>query len=101
MNKDNAKDFLPLVQALADGRLQFKFQGHWLNAEEGCFLVNDTPDQYRIKPEPEPIYAKDAWGGDTQVPVVFDPDGISIGWAKLTKAQVSLIYERLFAEVSR
>lgn len=55
MNKDNAKDFLPLVQALADGKtIQFRQQPSfpWTDlvpAELG-FIWDST--NYRIKPEP-------------------------------------------------
>lgn len=51
MNKDNAKDFLPLVQALADGKtLQYKCSG-WVDVDHLNTIVHD-PDEYRIKPEP-------------------------------------------------
>lgn len=56
MNKDNAKDYLPLVQALADGKvIQVKGVNGWedITAELSlCF----APDQYRIKPEPREIW---------------------------------------------
>lgn len=51
MNKQNAKDFLPLVQALADGKtLQYKCSG-WVDVDHLNTIVHD-PDEYRIKPEP-------------------------------------------------
>ena len=35
MNKDNAKEFLPLVQALADGKtIQFKNAEKWVDITE-------------------------------------------------------------------
>lgn len=52
MNKDTAKDYLPLVQALADGRsIQHqKTDGTWIDEIEFSF---DWPaHRYRIKPEP-------------------------------------------------
>jgi len=52
MNKENALLFLPLVQALADGKkIQFKhIDGHW---EDGVNLeFGFDPKCYRIKPEP-------------------------------------------------
>jgi hypothetical protein len=52
MNKNNAKDFLPLVQALADGKtIQFDDGGDWVDVEN---LITDPydPDEYRIKPSP-------------------------------------------------
>ena len=53
MNKYNAKDYLPLVQGLAEGKtLQFK-SDQWedipCNSE---FKWNNCPSHYRIKPEP-------------------------------------------------
>ncbi len=56
MNKDNAKDFLPLVQALAEGKvIQINTVDGWedLTGEISlCF----APDQYRIKPEPREFF---------------------------------------------
>jgi hypothetical protein len=52
MNKENAKEFLPLVQALADGlAIEFNDGGDWVNVVN---LNTDSydPDEYRIKPEP-------------------------------------------------
>jgi hypothetical protein len=58
MNKENAKEFLPYVQALADGK-QIQYQQwcrdtqYWVdfeNDEEIGFC--DDPEDYRIKPEP-------------------------------------------------
>ena len=52
MNASNAKDYLPLVQALADGKqIQMKHpSGEWLDAESvsGVYAAS----YYRIKPEP-------------------------------------------------
>ena len=62
MNKDNAKDYLPLVQALADGKtLQFDFSGdgRW----EDIAAINDfkNPSEfYRIKPKPRVFYINNA-----------------------------------------
>lgn len=56
MNKDNAHEYLPLVQALADGKqLQVPIrynldQIKWEDCDEISFIY--TADQYRIKPEP-------------------------------------------------
>ncbi len=58
MNRDNARDYLPLVQALADGKtiqgLMWS-SGKWEDmAGEICF---DGPvSDYRIKPEPREIF---------------------------------------------
>ena len=53
MNKYNAKDYMPLVQGLAEGKtIQFKSE-QWedipCNSE---FKWNNCPSHYRIKPEP-------------------------------------------------
>lgn len=59
MNKDNAKDYLPLVQALAEGEvIQFNsntwHESHWIDVER---LLDSNPAQsYRIKPEPREIW---------------------------------------------
>jgi len=52
MKAQNAKEFLPLVQALADGlTIEFNDGGDWVNVVN---LNTDSydPDEYRIKPEP-------------------------------------------------
>ena len=52
MNKDNAKQFLPLVQALAAGKIiQHKdLQGRWVDGDS--YLFYEDPENYRVKPEP-------------------------------------------------
>lgn len=52
MNKVNAKDYLPLVQALADGKtIEHRSSiGDWHSLENVTLL--DKPESYRIKPEP-------------------------------------------------
>jgi hypothetical protein len=64
MNKENAKDYLPLVQALADGKtIQFKcllmetipYNSDFKWKDIACnseFKWTNAPDHYRIKPEP-------------------------------------------------
>ena len=55
MNKNNAKEFLPLIQALADGKTIQVFhpsRKEWENTENPEFSY--LPDHYRIKP-PAPI----------------------------------------------
>jgi hypothetical protein len=58
MNKENAHLFLPIVQALIDGKqIQYK-QGckdisYWVDFEEDEEIgFYDDPEDYRIKPEP-------------------------------------------------
>ena len=56
MNKDNAKDYLPLVQALAEGKtIEYRDSDDaWIDCESPTF--NQHSSRYRIKPEP-----KKAW----------------------------------------
>lgn len=61
MNKDNAKDYLPLVQALADGKvIQLWNSGvrdidKWRDVGELATLSR-AASEYRIKPEPREIW---------------------------------------------
>jgi len=52
MNASNAKDYLPLVQALVEGKtVQYRLLGEkWSTGGDVDFSL--PPDQYRIKPEP-------------------------------------------------
>jgi len=52
MNKYNAKDYLPFVRALADGKTiqHSPYDGRWDDVEILSFW--DKPKHYRIKPEP-------------------------------------------------
>lgn len=55
MNSTNAKDYLPLVQALAEGRViqvfKWRHSGlrEWEDIGDPSFM--DYPAEYRIKPE--------------------------------------------------
>lgn len=57
MNKDTARDYLPLVQALAEGKvIQYKYQKSdksysWMDLES-CVDFFMPAEFYRIKPEP-------------------------------------------------
>ncbi len=56
MNASNAKDYLPLVQALAEGKvIQIKTADGWEDLK-GEISLCFGPDQYRIKPEPREIW---------------------------------------------
>ena len=57
MNKDNAHLYLPLVQALADGRViqSVDSDGEWFDMSDPQFC--SKPDRYRIKPEPREWWA--------------------------------------------
>lgn len=51
MTKDNAKDYLPLVEALARGeRIQILHKGIWMDLPNPDFCCD--VNEYRIKPEP-------------------------------------------------
>ena len=56
MNKDNAKNYLPLVQALADGKtIQFLTSyGIYVDVRNPDFVA--PPSDYRIKPEPMVVW---------------------------------------------
>lgn len=52
MNAQNARQYMPLVQALANGlTIQFNDGGDWVDVDN---LNTDSydPDEYRIKPKP-------------------------------------------------
>lgn len=60
MNKHNAKDYLPLVQALAEGKsLQYNVNRSdeapkWVDRED--FTFDEHVTEYLIKPEPREIW---------------------------------------------
>lgn len=56
MNKDNAKDYLPLVQALAEGKtIQCEFiPGIW--EDNPCPGWSMEARHYRVKPEPMTVW---------------------------------------------
>lgn len=72
MNKDNAKDFLPLVQALAEGKtiqLLDKDLGgkKWFDLESPDFVWHVS--FYRIKPEPKKEWVRvGLWTADGVCP---------------------------------
>lgn len=76
MNASNAKDYLPLVQALADGKvLQVRRDpgnGHrqWFDLDGTCF--DRTADQYRIKPEPREIWVIESVDGSQNGPFISE-----------------------------
>lgn len=61
MNKSNAKDYLPIVQALADGKVIQRRAGNlngeweWVDWDEPDFSL--PARDYRIKPKPFEVYA--------------------------------------------
>lgn len=74
MNKNNAKDYLPLVQALAEGKtIQVEESGRWIDMFDVAWV--ELPERYRIKPEPREIIV---WYNDGFVASVGDVG--AIGW---------------------
>ena len=52
MNRKQAKEMLPIIQAFAEGKgVETKTGSGWISIENMSFAGN--PDSYRIKPEPE------------------------------------------------
>lgn len=68
MNKNNAKDYLPLVQALAEGKTIQMDSGEgpgpdrWKDVTGELSFVSEPP-RYRVKPEPRVIWALQTRGG--------------------------------------
>lgn len=77
MNKENAHLFLPLVQALAEGKtIQWKSnKGFWDDLHEIEFYTYDDPECYRIKPEPRTFEMWLSQSGN-MYPVSLYPNGI-------------------------
>jgi hypothetical protein len=50
MNKKNAHEYLPFVQALADGKTIQYAAANWEDIEELVFSEYDKPKDFRIKP---------------------------------------------------
>lgn len=63
MNKENARDYLPLVQALAEGKtIQSIHNGEWFDLPNASF--SGAANLYRIKPEPKKGWYRVAlWSG--------------------------------------
>jgi len=61
MNKNNARDYLPLVQTLAEGKTIQMDSGvsvspnRWIDATGELSFFNDA-SQYRVKPEPLTVW---------------------------------------------
>jgi len=71
MNRENAKELLPIIQAFAEGKIIQKKQYAYLKwdeviiSERNEFDFSANPKCYRIKPEPEIIYANKIKGVST------------------------------------
>ena len=90
MNAQNAREYMPLVQALADGRqLQHKNEhGEWVDIET---IVCVAPQKLRIKPEPRTF---DVWRNEKTKRVIAvedgdrDKDEIFSEWERITVQEV-------------
>ena len=65
MDRKEAKNFLPILQAFAEGKeIQYKDNGSWVDFDKGEGLAIlqalSYPSNYRIKPEPKYRSFKDA-----------------------------------------
>lgn len=59
MNRQQAKELLPIIQAFAEGKtVQYKIEGEWIQTNIPSF--NPYLWEYRIKPEPQYRSFKDA-----------------------------------------
>lgn len=93
MNAKNAHQYLPLIQALADGKkLQIAYTSDpnaWYDAEEINFIWDLS--LYRIKPEPRTF---DVWINTKTKKVVVvengdsDKDEIFFEWERITVMEV-------------
>ena len=85
MNKDNAKEYLPLVQAFADGKTiqVLGKDGKWYDSK----LINTPPSRYRIKPEPRTfkLYLIATMDGD---PVLTTHPTSGHRWQQITVQEV-------------
>lgn len=85
MNKDNAAQFLPLVQALAEGKtIQFNNgtfnEWDWHDVNDPFFT--DDPEKYRVKPEPREW---DLWICSS---IVSALDMSEAGWTKVRVREI-------------
>ena len=52
MNKERAKELLPVIQAFADGKtIEYNYDGNWIEYKNFNFI--DKAENYRIKSEPK------------------------------------------------
>lgn len=83
MNKDNAKDYLPLVQALAEGKtIQCMAYGATQWSDIASPAWDMLPARYRIKPEPVKGWYRVALMGVPASYYTYTADGVA------TEAQV-------------
>jgi hypothetical protein len=72
MNQQNAREYMPLVQALANGlTIQEDFFGEWSDLSDEISF-NMKPEFYRIKPMPRTF---DVWINEKTKKVIAVEDG--------------------------
>lgn len=87
MNKDNAKEYLPLVQALADGKVIQYFPDEsegWIDCDEVNFMID--VNRFRIKSEPREIWRNRE--PDGQEGGIFESRDAAKMWSTQEGAQV-------------
>ena len=88
MNKENAHDFIPLLQALGDGKvIQEDYFGEWSDlSDEISFSMK--PEFYRIKREPRTfkLYIIDTANGET---VMTTHPTFDSRWKQITVQEVA------------
>lgn len=98
MNRNQAKELLPIIKAFSEGKdVETKTGSGWISIENMSFAGN--PDSYRIKPEPKYRPFKDAeecW----QEMLKHQP----FGWVKSTLFKDLALVQRvttLYVEINR
>lgn len=95
MNRENAKGYLPLVQALVDGKvLQVRRDlgngnRQWFDLDGTCF--DRAADQYRIKPEPREVWITEYPNGE----IFFHPSQESARVARVQPTGVIRHYREV------
>jgi hypothetical protein len=91
MNRQNAREYMPLVQALANGlTIQYNDEGDWMDTTE--LMTNAcNPECYRIKPKPRQF---DIWINEKTKRVISVEDGdhddnnLFSEWERITVQEV-------------
>lgn len=84
MNRQQAKELLPIIQAFAKGKTvqMIDKNGEWINCSCINFEFNSSPNSYRIKPEPmyRPFKDKEECWNEMQRhhPFGWIKDGVSM-----------------------
>jgi hypothetical protein len=95
MNKQNAKDYLPFVQALAEGKdvqinINTESSPIWTSPPNLEFGFH--PEYYRIKPEPQEFWIIEWFDGDRDLcSTQIDAEGSVAG---VHKSQYKIIHVR-------